>query len=119
MKYLLPFTSIFLIFFACTTTGQKITIKNLTPLSPVNKYIQDAVIGKPEPVTIKTNDNKMEILSTWKDGLKATTIVDFMGEKTVYTFNNGVELIMRPNLDTGLVDCKFNNGESFILKNNQ
>ncbi|MCP3900234.1 MAG: hypothetical protein GY707_11040 [Desulfobacteraceae bacterium] len=118
MKYLSSFFSIFLIFFACTTTGQKITITNLTSLSPINKYIQDSIVGKPEPVTIETNDNKMETFSTWKDGLQATIIVNFMGDKTVYTFNNGVELIMKPNLDTGLVECKFNNGETFTIKNN-
>jgi len=117
MKYLSLFFCLFLIFSSCTT-GKKITITTLTPLSLINKYIQDSVTGKNKPVTIETNDNKMEIHSTWKDGLKSTTIVGFMGEKTVHTFNNGVELIMRPNLTTGITDCIFNNGESFTMREN-
>jgi hypothetical protein len=115
MKYLSVFLCLFFVLSACAT-GKKITITNITPLSPINKYIQNAVTGKNKPVTIETNDNKMEIYSTWKDGLNSITIVDFMGEKTVHTFNNGVELIMRPNLTKGLTECIFNNGESFTIR---
>ncbi len=116
MKYLSLIICLLIIFPACAAkTAKKITIKNLTPLSPINRYIQAAITGNPDPALVETNYDKTEIYSLWADGLKAKTIVDLMGDKIVHTFSNGVVLVMKPNLETGVVECVFNNGESFTI----
>ncbi len=115
MKYLSLIICCLIIFPACAANPKKITITNLTPLSPVNRYVQAAITGNPDPAIVETNYDKTQIFSVWADGLQAKTIVSFMGEKIVHTFNNGVTLVMKPDLETGVVKCVFNNGESFII----
>ena len=116
MKYLSMVICTLLVFSACAAKEKKITITQLTPISPINKYILDSVIGKHDPAIVETNYDKTQIYSIWADGLKSKTIVSFMGEKIVHTFNNGVVLVMKPDLDRGVVECQFNNGEAFIIK---
>ena len=115
MKYLSLIICFLIIVSACTITEKKIIITNVTPLSTINKYIQAAVTGNPDPALVETNYDKTRIHSIWADGLQAKTIVDLAGDKVVHTFNNGVILVMKPNLDTGVIECKFNNGEVFTI----
>jgi len=89
----------------------------MTPLSPINMYLLDAVTGNPDPALVETSADQMETHSIWADGLQAIIKADFKGKKIVYNFNNGVVLVMKPNLEQGFVECQFDNGEAFIIRN--
>ena len=116
MKYLSLIICLLIIFPACAAkTANQITITNLTPMSPINRYIQGAITGNPDPAIVETSYDKTERFSIWADGLKARTIVDRIGDKIVHTFNNGVILVMKPNHETGVVECVFNNGDAFTI----
>jgi len=117
MKKFALIICLLMLFPACAAknTG-RVVIKNVTPLSPVNRYIQAAITGNPDPALVQENYDKTEVYSIWADGLKARTVASVMGEKIVHTFNNGVILVMKPNLETGVVECTFNNGEAFVIQ---